>query len=341
MCLFGNSGWFHKKEELEALHKQDTVDKDVVDRETKKAKIVAVPICKPENFGPNMAIDEKNIWGEIYTIISNRDTSKIAFMAMTVKETLLKNVLQELPKKILWKVKRVTADLDAWFARLVKNVFDGVKIIGDKFHVIRLALEALQAVRIRYRQDVLREERIRRSEHKARENKRRDECERTWEIYVRRNLLSMPRYENGETKLELLARSKYLLFKFESDWSLYQKERATILFQEFPEIKISHSLICSFRSFYNCRTWKKINIRQAKQKLKVWYKKLWNCEISEIENFASTVTHNEEKILEYFHKKETNAFAESLNNKIQRFVHQNYWVKDLDFFHFRLKKSFS
>ena len=41
-------------------------------------KKIKVPIFKESNVGSRMAIDEKTIDGVCYTIISNRETSKIA-----------------------------------------------------------------------------------------------------------------------------------------------------------------------------------------------------------------------------------------------------------------------
>jgi len=312
---------------------------DIVINNNKEEKIL-VPILKEENLGSNMAIDEKNIWWEIYTILSNRDTWKIALLAMTVKENILKKLLGKLPKNALDMVKRVTMDLDKWFERVIKWVFSWVKVIGDKFHVICLGLDALQSVRIRYRQEVLREERIRRNSHIEEENIRRNELERLWKNYKRKNLPSMKRYENWESKLEILARSRYFLFKYRDEWTLNQKERSKILFREFPEIEKAYKLICSFRSFYNCSYGNVWDKKKADNKLKEWIKKTDNCNISEIDNFVSTIENNKEKILTYFDYGETNAYAESLNNRIQRFVHQNYWVKNLDFFHFRIKKIF-
>ncbi|MBC8147056.1 MAG: transposase [Bacteroidetes bacterium] len=51
----------------------------------------------------------------------------------------------------------------------------------------------------------------------------------------------------------MLARSRFLLFKFERSWSNEQKQRAKILFKMFPEIELTYKTICSFRSFYNIK----------------------------------------------------------------------------------------
>ena len=45
------------------------------------------------------------------------------------------------------------------------------------------------------------------------------------------------RFPNGDTRPELLIRSRYLLFKSADKWTERQKERAKILFEEYPDIK--------------------------------------------------------------------------------------------------------
>lgn len=50
------------------------------------------------------------------------------------------------------------------------------------------------------------------------------------------------RYHNGDTRKELLIRSRYLLFKSANDWTDSQKQRAAILFEEYPDIKKAYGL---------------------------------------------------------------------------------------------------
>lgn len=41
-------------------------------------------------------------------------------------------------------------------------------------------------------------------------------------------------FDNGDTSKQLLARSRYLLFKKDTSWSHSQRKRAEILFCEYP-----------------------------------------------------------------------------------------------------------
>ena len=335
--------WFNKEETQKELHKNDTVDIVNINSNGSSTKevVVKVPILEEENIWDRMAIDEKNIWWEIYTILSNRKSWKIALMANTVKSWILETILHKLPTKAINEVKSVTMDLNKWFEKVAKKIFCKAKLVGDKFHVICLALGALQDIRIRCRQKALREERQRRLRYEEKENERRQKAMESHKKYKKEKYPSMKKYSNWETKLEILSRSRYLLFVYEREWTSSQRERAEILFWEFPEIKKAYKIICSFRSFYNNGVWRNSRIKKAEKKLIRWSHRAEFEGIEEINNFIFTVMRNKEKILNYFSKWETNAFAESMNNRIQRFVHQNYWVKNVDFFHFRIKKFFS
>jgi len=47
---------------------------------------------------------------------------------------------------------------------------------------------------------------------------------------------------NGDTVKQLLARSRYVLYKKEKDWTENQKQRAMLLFELYPDIKQAYDL---------------------------------------------------------------------------------------------------
>jgi transposase len=177
------------------LHEHDIFDKDLINKETGEAKKVLVPILKEENFRENMAADDKDIGGEVYTVISNKDTGKIAALIMSVKAGIVSDVLpKKVPTKILMAVKTVTKDLAENYDWIARSCFMNAMKIADKFHVIKLAMEALQAIRVRFRQAALTAERERREQWKKEGKKIKD--------FPKAKV-----FENGETEKELLARS--------------------------------------------------------------------------------------------------------------------------------------
>jgi len=173
------SGFTNEKEQLE-LHEHDLL-KGATDPRTGEIPVISVPILKLENFGRNMAIDDKNIGGEGYTVFSNKDTGKIAVLAQTTKVSELAKILQKVSVKIRYAVETISKDLAENYDWIARTLFLNAIRIDDKFHVLKLGFEALQDVRVRYRQEVLTAERKKREEKKAKERERKTECEKRCE----------------------------------------------------------------------------------------------------------------------------------------------------------------
>jgi transposase len=89
----------------------------------------------------------------------------------------------------------------------------------DRFHVQKLAYDALQDLRISYRWQVISDE-----EEKIKQAKLQG---RKYQAKV---------LANRDTLRQLLARSRYLLFKAPDKWVHSQKVRAALIFEQFPDI---------------------------------------------------------------------------------------------------------
>ena len=143
-------------------------------------------------------------------------------------------------------------------------------------------------------------------------------------------------YSNGDTKKQLLARSRYLLFTPPSKWHIPQQERADILFQEFPKIKAAYRFAMMFRSCYeNSRS-----IAQAGEQLTEWYHKVKEKGFDSFVTAAQTISLHETTILNYFIDRSTNASAESFNAKLKNFRTVVRGVRDKKFHLFRVAKLY-
>lgn len=302
---------------------------------------IKVPIFKEENFGKRMAIDEKHIGEEMYTIMSNRETGKIAMACQSLKSKEISQALQRCSRQVLVKVESLTRDFSFLYRKVGNDTLPHATQIIDKFHVIKNLMEAHQDVRVRYRQKKLSKRRKAHNEFKQREKQRLKENEHSGERFVAKKFhYKEQRYENGETALELLARSRYLLYKFKSQWIGKQAKRAKVLFEHFPEIAKAYALACQFRDFMSRKNIGK-HFLQIDKQLHQWYEDVEDAEIDEMLNFKTLIETNEQQIQNYFLNGETNAMAESINSKIQRFISSNQGVRDRDFFLFRLGLYFS
>ena len=207
---------------------------------------------------------------------------------------------------------------------------------GTKF-----CLEALQEVRREYRREQMTQDANAREEHRLM-MKELAKNDGPWidaeGNAIRRNARYCPeRLENDETRAELLARSKVLLMMSPDKWTETQKERAEILFREFPDIKTAFSLTHSLRMIFSQRCSKD----KGAESLHSWYTKVGEFGNKAFNDIAAAMYDRENEILNYFVNRSTNASAESLNAKIKQFRALLRGIVDKKFFLFRLTKIYA
>lgn len=272
----------------------------------------------PENLGKREAIDETSlINGELYTIVTNKDTGKlVALMRGTKSSEITEKLMRHLPAEKRMQVEEVTLDMDEGFDWVTRQCFPNAEFIVDRFHVQKLVTECLQSLRIIERQKILTQ---RREAKKAKTRFR-----------------EVP-YENGDTPRQLLARSRYLLFKSSSAWTENQKARAVILFREFPDMLRAYELSQSLKKLYD----KHMTRDVAAVLLRQWCEDCENSGIPEMQDAAASVLRHEGRILNFWNNRATNAFAESFNAKIKHFRGMLRGIRDIKFFLFRCQVYFS
>lgn len=119
-------------------------------------------IVFPDNVGANMAIDETSLSnGEIYTILTNRDRhGRERCLAAVVRGTRSEdviNALEHIPEDVLDTVEEVTLDLSDSMRKIVRWCFPKAKRVIDRFHIQKLACDAVQEMRIKLRWDAIQE----------------------------------------------------------------------------------------------------------------------------------------------------------------------------------------
>ena len=216
-------------------------------------------------------------------------------------------------------VKEITLDMAKNIESGVKKSFPNVKLVIDRFHVVKLVLEALQHIRIQFRWNEIDKENIAIAVAKKNGNKYTPKI-----------------YENGDSPKQLLARSRYILFKKASKWTPNQQQRANILFKEYPDLEKAYKLVMKFRNIYELED--KI---VAEKEFNLWITNVFTNGQKEFYTAANSVKGNLDNILNFFINRNTNANAESFNAKIKLFRANLRGVSDSTFFLFRLKKLFA
>jgi len=279
----------------------------------------------PENLGSQLSLDETSLSnGELYTILTNKSAKGqkgvlVAMIKGTRAEAVIE-VLTRIPRNLRDQVKEVTLDMASSMNLIVKHCFGKATKVIDRFHVQKLAYEALQEIRIKHRWDAINEE------TNALDNAR-------WE-----KIEHIPfRFDNGDTKKQLLARSRYLLFKSADKWSDSQKTRARILFAQYPDIKQAFSLTHSLRLIFSLTKDKRV----AYTKLARWYNEVTESGFAAFNTISATIYTHYKEILNFFDNRSTNASAESFNAKLKAFRANLRGVRDINFFLFRVAKIYA
>lgn len=279
----------------------------------------------PENITEHLSIDEVSLSkGELYTFITNKNTgikNKKCVVAV-INGTEAKTIQEVLGKIALEKrsqIKEVSMDMARNMGLAVEKSFPNSKMVIDRFHVVRLVMDAMQHMRVSLRWQAIEEE-----------NTAIKQAKEKGEKYHPLVLA------NGDTLKELLARSKYLLYKFEDDWTANQVRRAAILFEKYPLLKSAYRMTLSFRNIY-----KNTSKTLAQDQFKEWKQKVAAMKIDQFNTVVNSIEYHLDNILNFFDNRSTNANAESFNSKIKGFRANLRGVTDVKFFLFRLEKLFA
>ena len=278
-----------------------------------------------KNISPRLSIDETALSnGELYTIVTNKEAKgrKGAIVAMikgTVAEDII-TVLKKIPERSRKQVREVTMDMASNMQLAIKRCFINAHRVIDRFHVQKLAYDAVQECRIKYRWEALDQE--------AKEIA----TAKQQKVAFRPEILS-----NGDTLKQLLARSRYLLFKHHIKWTEIQKSRAALLFERYPELKRAYSLSIGLGNIFKICTSKE----QAFKRLALWYNEVEGSGIEAFRTVSRSVQAHYLSILNFFLNRSTNASAESFNAKVKAFRATSRGVRDIKFFLCRLSKIYA
>lgn len=282
-------------------------------------------ILFPNNIGPYLSLDETSLSnGELYTILTNkagkgRKGTLIAMIEGTDSASVIA-VLDRIPEKVRELVKEVTLDMAGSMNKIVKHCFPKASLVIDRFHVQKLAYDAIQEMRIAHRWDAI--------------NQETNDIENA---KLNKEKYTAPVFSNGDTRKQLLARSRYLLFKSGEKWTQKQKARVEILFAQYPDIKKAYTLTHSLRLIFSKTKVKGV----AYTKLAKWFNDVADSEFKSFNTISATIYVHYQNILNFFDNRSTNASAESFNAKIKAFRATQRGVTDISFFLFRLSKIYA
>lgn len=293
---------------------------DVVDEET--GEVVSektVPIAKVDNMGASMTIDEKQIGKRMYTVMTNQKSGKIALVAESLKPAELKRTLEDYLADKLEEVHSVSCDMSSSYIKLIKDVFPEAMVVIDKFHVITHLMDALRQVRGQLKTQILNETKLRAAQPTD---------------------PSPTAVDLPWTDMEMVERSRYILCKGDWQWDEDETRQMNYLFNKFPVLETAYRLTQKLRRWYDKRyVGSDLDLRE--RDLYDWCDDVNQSRIPAFRGVKKLIERNHDDIINYFKEGHTNARAENMNGKIQRFIANNFGIRNRDFFMFRLAGYFS
>jgi len=293
-----------------ASHKWHPGKIETVDETTGEITEKPVYIFKEENLGEHMSIDDKAIGHDGFTLLSNQQTGKIAMMVESTNSKEVQAAMEPFGAK-LGEVKNISMDMSPTYALVADNLMPQAKQIIDKFHVMKYVYDAVSGTRRHIRKTLAKN--LTKGKKKTEEDKEK------------------------LSEIELVKRVRYAITQSPDKWSEEMEKTVNHVFEKHPDLKTAYQISQNFKMWYD---WKRTRSTDAIiNELHQWYEQAMQME--EFHSVIKMIRKHEDEILNFFHHGITNAKAERMNGKIQRFVSNNYGIKDKDFILYRMAGYFS
>lgn len=286
------------------------------DTDEKTGEIIKVKplyVFKPENIGVKMSIDDKAIGHEGFSILSNGETGEIALMIESCKSVEVSKAISLFGDE-LNKIKSISCDMAAGYLKVCSDELPNAKVVIDKFHVMQYVYDAVLDVRTRIKKELT--EQLTKGKEKTEQDK---------EILA---------------KLDLLKHCRYRLTQSPDKWSVAGLEIMNQVFASHRELSEAYLLTQKFKDWYSISNYIKAKSFIV-QELEQWYLDVKHSELNEFKSVVKMIKKHQYEIVNFFECKQTNARAERLNGKINRFISNNYGMKDKDFALYRIANYFS
>jgi transposase len=154
--------------------------------------------------------------GNYLAVLVDLDTGRPIEIVKSRKKEDLRKVLLSLGSEFLSQIKEVSIDLWTGYKSLVEELMPNVDVTADRFHVMRIVNNELDAAR--------------KAEKKAVEK--------------------LKNQKDKEVKMQVIKNSKYSLLKNEESLNEKQKEKLEQVQAEFSRLKEMHEKKESFRKIY-------------------------------------------------------------------------------------------
>ncbi len=229
-----------------------------------------------------------------HTVVSDPEAHGVVDMVDGRSQQTAEEALRRLPEAWKTRIETVVTDMFWPYRKAIEEVLPDVRLVADKFHVLRSVDAAANKVRVRY-------------------GRRRTVIGRQGGLARQNN----PRFHPA------VWRNRWTFAKRADQLTDEQAAALTAIFTEQPEIGIAWWLKEAFAAIYHAETRK-----EAERRLNTWIHHIEVADIGEFTRLWRTLRYWQEPILAYFDDRQTNAYAEGINNKIKVIKRRGYGYRN-------------
>jgi transposase len=184
-------------------------------------------------------------------------------------------------------------DMAGTMKNIVRNVFTHAIQTVDRFHVMKNVLEDMSALITKHKTDI-----------------KKAYLEEQDRAKIERRQPKHQKYGNSETLLELITRGRYQLLQRRSDWNTTQHMRWDC-FVLIPELQNITAMYQQIEKVFEIYDDKESTRNTAQTAFHTWFQSISKLDfITELQNTGRMIKHHLERILNYFHSRLTNGYAE-------------------------------
>jgi transposase len=258
-----------------------------------------------------MSIDDKAIGHDGFTVFSNSENGKIALLVESANAEGVEQAMEKFGSH-LHKIQNVSMDMSSTYALVCNDLIPRATQVIDKFHVMKYVYQSGCDVRSKAVKGL--QQQFSKGRKRSEEDKK------------------LP------AQIELLRRVSHAITQSSDKWNNEMQETINKVFSVHSELKTAYELGQKFKQWYAYANHAQ-PIEKIRQNQYEWYSQA--IQITEFKSVVKMIRKHEVQIINFFKNGLTNAKAERINGKIQRFVSANYGIKDKDFFLYRTAKYFS
>ena len=239
---------------------------------------------------------------ELATVVSDLDRARVIEVLDGRSRRIVERYLRSLPEDHRAAIEVVSIDPYEAYRQAIQAVLPEARIVADRFHLVRGANTALDAVR-RQRQRAA----------------------------ARRRPKGVRESGKGATWRPELYRARHLLLRGGERLSERGRRRLCDLFAADPMIAEAWGLKESFRAIYTAR-----DRAEAERRLEHFLTAVERSGLPSFEAFAKGVRLWREELLAYFEEPTTNGYAEGVINKVKVIKRRAYGLPTFEGFRERV-----